>query len=70
MSFRKDLFVLYVPLAWLGGNLLGLTGLFAGAALASFLSGILAFTWFEKRIARRGAPLGKPVCAAEPDAGA
>ena len=54
------LFVLYVPLAWVGSRLLGLGGLFAGAALANLIAGIVAFAWFERRITARevGASVG------------
>lgn len=42
------LFVLYVPLAWLGNHWWGLTGLFWGCAIANLLLGILVMGAFQK----------------------
>ncbi len=37
--------VLYIPLAFIGGRLFGLKGLFAGICLANILAGIIALLW-------------------------
>ena len=42
------LFVLYVPLAWIGNNWWGLTGLFWGCAIANLLLGITVMGAFQK----------------------
>ena len=39
------MFVLYVPLAFLGKALFGLAGIFVATAIANILMGILAFSW-------------------------
>ena len=39
------MFVLYIPLAFIGGRLFGLKGLFAGICLANILAGIIALLW-------------------------
>jgi len=39
------MFVLYIPLAYIGGRLLGLRGLFGGICLANILAGIIALLW-------------------------
>ena len=44
------LFVFYVPLAWLGGQLFGVTGLFFGCVLANVMTASLAWTWFNKTV--------------------
>jgi putative MATE family efflux protein len=44
------LFVLYVPLAWLGGKLYGITGLFFGCVLANILTASLAWGWFNRSV--------------------
>lgn len=49
------LFVCYVPMAWLGSQLAGLGGLFAGAALGNLLVCVLAAVWI-RRYCRHLAP--------------
>ncbi len=39
------MFALYIPLAWLGNSLWGLTGIFVGACAASVLTGAGAWLW-------------------------
>lgn len=39
------MFVLYIPLAYFGGQLFGLRGLFAGISLANVIAGIIALLW-------------------------
>ena len=46
------LFVFYVPLAWLGGKLYGVTGLFAGCVLANIFTASLAWYWFNRTAER------------------
>ena len=46
------LFVFYVPLAWLGGKLYGVTGLFIGCVLANMLTATLAWFWFNRAVVR------------------
>lgn len=43
------LFVCYLPLIWLGSEMLGLTGLFIGATLGNFLSGVSGWLMFVKQ---------------------
>lgn len=40
------LFILVIPLAYIGGKLHGLYGIFAGVALGNVASGIISFFWF------------------------
>ncbi len=42
------LFILYIPLAWLGNHWWGLTGLFWGCAIANLLLGLLVMGAFQK----------------------
>ena len=46
------MFALMVPLAWIGGRLYGLTGLFAGIAASHLLAAVMAITWGRLRLAR------------------
>src|SRR5690606_382687 len=46
------LFVFYVPLAWLGGKLYGITGLFIGCVLANIFTATLAWRWFNRTVVR------------------
>jgi putative MATE family efflux protein len=45
--------VLYVPLAYAGGQIYGVAGVFGGATIANLVAGILAFGWFENSCRRR-----------------
>jgi len=42
------LFILYVPLAWIGNHFWGLTGLFWGCAMANLLVGLTVMLLFNK----------------------
>lgn len=42
------LFVFYVPLAWTGGQLFGVVGVFAGCVIANLFTAIIAYTWFNR----------------------
>ncbi|QUI70052.1 MATE family efflux transporter [Pseudoalteromonas sp. M8] len=44
------LFIFYVPIAYIGSQLAGLPGLFAGAALGNLFTAAIAFNWFKKVI--------------------
>lgn len=46
LSATKSL-VLAVPMAWIGAELAGLTGIFIGMALVTALSGLLAALWIR-----------------------
>jgi len=39
-----------VPLAWLGGRIAGVPGIFAGLAIANLLSAVLAWWWFRRAV--------------------
>ena len=43
-----QMFVLYIPLAFLGSHLFGLTGIFGAAAVANVTAGCLAFFWVRR----------------------
>lgn len=45
------MFVLYIPLAWLGSALWGLTGIFVGASAATVLTGAGAWIWGRRTFA-------------------
>lgn len=47
------MFAIMVPLAWLGGQVFGVAGIFGGLAVANVLSAWLAWWWF-RRVARGG----------------
>ena len=47
-----QMFVLYIPLAFLGSKLLGLSGIFWAAAIANVTAGFLSF-WWVRRIIRK-----------------
>ncbi len=47
-----QMFVLYIPLAFLGSKLLGLSGIFGAAAIANVTAGILSF-WWVRRIMKK-----------------
>lgn len=42
------LFVMFVPLSWLGAVLYDIPGLFAGGVVANFITGIFAWCWFHR----------------------
>ena len=44
------LFVFYVPLAWLGGQLYGITGLFVGCVVANIITAAIAWRWFNRTL--------------------
>jgi Na+-driven multidrug efflux pump len=44
------LFVFYVPMAWLGGKLFGVLGVFSGALLANVLIAAIAIFWFRRTL--------------------
>jgi len=44
------LFVLYVPLAFIGARFFQITGIFGASALANLISGLLAILWIRKTI--------------------
>ncbi|NOY77197.1 MAG: MATE family efflux transporter [Calditrichaeota bacterium] len=48
------MFVLYIPLAYLGSNLVGLTGIFWAAVLSNFMAGTAAYFWIKKEMAGFG----------------
>jgi len=50
ISFARVLGV-YLPLAWVGQTLWGLTGLFGATTAANLLVGLLAYGWMSRRIA-------------------
>ena len=44
LSFVR-LFVTYLPLAWIGGKIAGLPGVFAGSVIANLITGLIAWRW-------------------------
>lgn len=46
------LFVFYVPFAWLGGTLYGVSGLFIGCVIANLVTASLAWAWFNRVVKR------------------
>ena len=48
------LFVFYVPLAWAGGKLYGVIGLFAGCVLANIFTAMIAWRWFNRTVQHTG----------------
>ncbi|TCK16433.1 MATE family efflux transporter [Marinobacterium mangrovicola] len=46
------LFIMYVPLGWLGSLLFGLEGMFAALVLANGITATLAYTWMRRYLAR------------------
>lgn len=42
------LFVMFIPLSWLGNHLAGLIGLFVGGVIANVLTAWLAYRWFMR----------------------
>ena len=47
ITFTRMLF-LYVPLAYVGGRLLGINGIFIAGCVANLIMGIVAFIWTQK----------------------
>ncbi len=50
--------VLYLPLAWAGGRLFGVYGIFAAAGISNVLAGVTAYIWLG-RTARKASPEGR-----------
>jgi putative MATE family efflux protein len=46
-------FICYVPLAYMGSQIAGVPGLFAGAALANVVSGLIGQRWISRYVAER-----------------
>ena len=46
------LFILFVPLSYLGSLLADLTGLFIGGVVANLLTAIIGYVWFSKGLRR------------------
>ena len=46
------LFVLFVPLSYLGSLLADLTGLFIGGVVANLFTAIIAYWWFSRELRR------------------
>ena len=44
------MFLIMIPLAWVGGRLLGLGGIYAGLALANAAAAMLAWAWFRRAV--------------------
>ena len=44
------LFVFYVPMAWLGGKMFGVLGVYGGALLANVIIAAIAFYWFRRTL--------------------
>lgn len=50
--------VIAVPVAWAGGKLFGVPGVFAGSCLANLLVGLLSYAWAWRSLARSDAAAG------------
>ena len=57
--------LLYLPLAWIGSELIDVPGVFAGATIANLISGALAFVWFARATGSTLAGSGAAVPAAK-----
>jgi putative MATE family efflux protein len=44
------LFVFYVPMAWIGGQLFGVLGVYTGALLANVIIAAIAYQWFQRTL--------------------
>jgi putative MATE family efflux protein len=44
------LFVFYVPIAWLGGKLFGVLGVYGGALSANVFIALIAYLWFQRSL--------------------
>ncbi len=49
-----QMFVLYIPLAFIGSRLMGVPGIFGAAAVANIVAGTVAFFWLRRVLAREG----------------
>lgn len=47
-----QMFVLYIPLAFIGSRLMGVPGIFGAAAVANIVAGTVAFFWLRRVLAR------------------
>jgi len=47
---------LYFPLAWLGAQLAGVTGIFVGISVANVISGAIAYVWFLRVVRQLDVP--------------
>ncbi|MBN2047290.1 MAG: MATE family efflux transporter [Anaerolineaceae bacterium] len=63
------LFVLTIPLAYLGSRYFGFTGVLAGFALANLISGISSWTWLRRCVVKAFHPASDPVLLGEPSSG-
>jgi Na+-driven multidrug efflux pump len=52
------LFVLLIPLAYVGRSLFGLAGIFWGVAVGNVVAGVIAFFWFSRDRRRYAQPAG------------
>lgn len=46
------LFVMYIPLSWLGSLMFGLPGMFAGLVVANGITAYLAWSWMRRYLGR------------------
>ncbi len=46
------MFAIMVPLAWLGGRLVGVGGVYAGLAIANIAAALMAWAWYRRMLAR------------------
>ncbi|MEO0997358.1 MAG: MATE family efflux transporter [Pseudomonadota bacterium] len=60
--------LLYVPLAWIGSEFYGATGIFIALALANVIAGVVAYVWVVRTV--RAIPLDDETPAAMTHAGA
>jgi Na+-driven multidrug efflux pump len=49
-----QMFVLYIPLAYIGSYLFGVPGIFVAAAAANVIAGIVAYIWLRRVLAAPG----------------
>jgi len=52
-------FLLMVPLAYIGGEYLGLIGIFIGVALANIIGGILSKVWTDREVRKERKPVNE-----------
>lgn len=48
------LFVFYVPIAWAGGKLFGITGLFVGCVVGNVFTAVIAWRWYNQTVVQIG----------------